>query len=203
MSKSSSYTFPVASARLVGAFPWLNGVVLSHTKRSFFQQNLENSNHAKALVDMVLVRLRVYPRLYRLTHISQVMAEQVDSLASIMTEDEDTHDFLQRYLCVGKDRRSFADVRSIVLHIGKSAPNPRHLHPAANVLFRYKLLDIMASVLGLPAHKDLETVPPMPPPLQRVDRLVKVEYSYIFSVYCLSIIFTGLSIVEKMARRCE
>jgi hypothetical protein len=59
MSETSTSTFNVASAELVRAFPWFNGVVLSPTKRAFLEQKLQNTSHAKALVDMVLVRVRV------------------------------------------------------------------------------------------------------------------------------------------------
>jgi hypothetical protein len=102
------------------------------------------------------------------------MAEQVDSLAAIRIEDEETRQFLRTYLGGGVNTRSLEDARSLVLRIKKSPPNPRHVHPAANILFRYKLLDVIATVLEIPPHDDLQVVQPMPPPLYTVDRLNKV-----------------------------
>lgn len=110
----------------------------------------------------------------RLSHNSQVMADQVDSLAEITIEDEETCQFLLTYLDGGIKTRSLEDARSSVVRLAKSAPNPRHIHPAANILFRYKLLDAFAGVLEIPKHDNLQVVPPMPPPLLSVDRLSKV-----------------------------
>jgi hypothetical protein len=102
------------------------------------------------------------------------MAEQVDTLATSTIQEEDTREFIQTYLGCGIDTRSLEDARSLVLHIDKSPPHRRHVNRAANILFRYKLLDVLATVLEIPPQDDLEVVPPMPPPLHTVDRLNKV-----------------------------
>jgi hypothetical protein len=67
MSERSINTFNITSASLVHAYPWFNGMVLSPAKRVFLEQNLQNTSHAKALVDMVLVRERLYPKILK-TH---------------------------------------------------------------------------------------------------------------------------------------
>jgi hypothetical protein len=102
------------------------------------------------------------------------MAEQVDTLAAITIEDQETREFLQTFLGCGINTRSLEDARSSVVHVDKSPPNPRHVHRAANILFRYKLLDVIATVLEIPPQDNLEVVQPMPPPLHTVDRLNKV-----------------------------
>ena len=107
------------------------------------------------------------------------MAEQVDALASIKIDDDGTREFLDVFFSCE------TNAKSSVLHIDKTPPKRRHIQQAAHILFRYKLLDIMACTLNVPPHQDLQVVPPTPPPTLTVEQLnrVWIHLSSIFSLF--------------------
>jgi hypothetical protein len=83
----------------------------------------------------------------------------MDALSTLEIHDDPTQKFLVPYLGAKEDSRSNDEARSSLVRIHPIVPNLKGIHAAAHILFRYRLLDIMADVLDIPPHPTLESIP--------------------------------------------
>jgi hypothetical protein len=73
----------------------------------------------------------------------------------------------------GEDIQQDAREHLYDLNFWRQRGSPSNLETAAQVLFRYRLLDILSSVLGAPKHQSWVAVHSIPPPelSERLDRV--------------------------------
>jgi hypothetical protein len=105
------------------------------------------------------------------------LAAQVDSLATIPIHDPGTRNFVHKFLGSEQHGPSIEEARASLALMHKSpTPSNAHLIAAAQILFRYRLLDAFADVLDVPPHKSLQRVPRTPRPVGTVERLDRVRF---------------------------
>ena len=74
--------------------------------------------------------------------------------------DDPAWQFLIPYLGTQEeDSRSNDEAQSSMIRMKSSPPTLKGIHAAAHILFRYRLLDIMADVQNIHPHPTLESVP--------------------------------------------
>jgi hypothetical protein len=105
----------------------------------------------------------------------KTLASQVDALAHFEVNDTNTRMFLQQFLGSDSPEMSFEDARASLARVNSSIqPAHKYLTAAAHVIFRYRLLDIVADVLECPRHPDLVDMPRIARPGVTTTRLDSV-----------------------------
>jgi hypothetical protein len=88
----------------------------------------------------------------------------------------ETRNFVHKFLCADKDEMSAEEAQSSLTTIKDSGiVHHNYLLVAAHLMFRYRLLDVVADALDVPPHPSLEQVPRSPRPQHNVDRMQKVR----------------------------
>jgi hypothetical protein len=89
--------------------------------------------------------------------------------------DAHAREFLHKFLGTNEYCQDPHEARQglVQLHQSRNSPTA-HILVAAQVIFRYRLLDIYADALGIPCYEDLAVVPRMEKPSVSVGRLDKV-----------------------------
>jgi len=188
MSTSTSTTIiSTKKSAVFRAYPWSNGVVLAEDTRAFMEKALEGRGHCEKLVKMALVGYTGSPccSLYILT-LEQTLASCVDDTVNVQIDDPNTRTFIREFLGPDDSTSSIEEARSSLLTGSRSQrPSNKNLVTAAHIIFRYRLLDIVADVLETPRHADVSLVPKNPAPDFKIDRLTKVINQSGSSLGCL------------------
>jgi hypothetical protein len=99
----------------------------------------------------------------------------VDHLANLSVHDANAREFLHKFLGTEEYCQDSVEARQGLVELRQSRNSPNaHILQAAQVIFRYRLLDIYADALGIPTYEDFAVVPRMAKPPVTVGRLDKV-----------------------------
>jgi hypothetical protein len=115
--------------------------------------------------------------------LSQKFAAALDDYDKDASYSHSDSWFVWKSLSGATPDSTLPEVRRSLLSWSKSPINKK-LSRVAHVVFRYRLLDILANVLGLPSHPDLGTIPMVrPPPLtgklqEVIVKLQSIDYSF-------------------------
>jgi len=96
-------------------------------------------------------------------------------MANLQVDDPHTRAFLRKFLGSDDHALSIDEARSSLV-VGSRYGNAsnKHIVLAAHIIFRYRLLDVVAEVLGVPCSQDLPYISRIPSPQPVVGRLDKV-----------------------------
>jgi hypothetical protein len=109
--------------------------------------------------------------------------------------DAPAREFLQKFLGTNEYCQDPHEARHGLVQLQQSRNSCNaHILLAAQVIFRYRLLDIYADALGIPCYEDLAVVPRMKKPSVSVGRLDKVCLLCI--VWC---VLTAIKIFDHLS----
>jgi hypothetical protein len=96
-------------------------------------------------------------------------------MANINVDDPNARQFLQHFFKTGNEGETDQDARTSLLSLSRY-PNTSHKYTmqGAHVVFRYRLLDIVADALDIPRSENVSAVEQRPIPDFKVERLDKV-----------------------------
>jgi hypothetical protein len=105
----------------------------------------------------------------------KTFASNVDEMANINVDDPNARQFLQHFFKTGNEGETDQDARTSLLSLSRY-PNTSHKYTmqGAHVVFRYRLLDIVADALDIPRSENVSAVEQRPIPDFKVERLDKV-----------------------------
>jgi hypothetical protein len=107
----------------------------------------------------------------------QALASQVDTVASFTVHDAATRDFIRRFLGADQYRKPPETAQSTLLGFNDStAVSSHHVLAAAQILFRYSLLDTCADVFDLARRKPQTLSSTSPQSVASVEKLQKVWF---------------------------
>ena len=93
----------------------------------------------------------LYHFAFNVLSLHQKLASQVDTLAEYKVNDVGTGHYLQRFLGSDEHAMTLDEARESLLCRNEEPPaSNMHLTAAAGVIFRYRLLDIVADIVGCP-----------------------------------------------------
>ena len=114
-------------------------------------------------------------------------------MVNLTVHDANAREFLHKFLGTTEYCQDSVEACQGLVELRQSRNSPNaHILQAAQVIFRYRLLDIYADALGIPSYHDLAVVPRMARPSVSVGRLDKV---------CLNFIILCLLTASKMFDR--
>jgi hypothetical protein len=123
----------------------------------------------------------------------QKLASQVDSLSKYEVYDHRTREFVKDYLgCAKEPSRNAA--HELLLVKSQSLPPVQHIIAASVIVLRYRLLDILADVVGMPHHPSLHQIAKQERPKETTERLTSVTDTFPYTMTtCLRIPLTRFS----------
>jgi hypothetical protein len=104
----------------------------------------------------------------------------MDSIADLPINDRSMREFLHRFLGSEGTGITFEEARSALVRADSPQPANQQLVVGAQVLFRYRLLDVFAEVLDLPRHSQYREVAQTARPTCSVVHLDRVLFIFIF-----------------------